>query len=128
MRVLSNGVVKAQCERLTFNEHPSRGGGSVEGASVGGDTGGGRGGVVVGGGGGVGGTDMVSGVGGGGGGVGGTDMDPCSSLDQKSSSSRTSILGLLFSAAEPPIMRSRASTKVVAFICIMLFFGRSKKA
>jgi hypothetical protein len=112
MRVLSNGVVKAQCERLTFNEHPSRGGGSVEGASVGGDTGGGRGGVVVGGGGGVGGTDMVS----------------CSSLDQKSSSSRTSILGLLFSAAEPPIMRSRASTKVVAFICIMLFFGRSKKA
>ena len=76
------------------------------------------------GGGGVGGGGVgASGVGGGGvggGGVGATDMDEsCSSLDQKSASSGTSILTLSLSAPEPPIKSSKANTSVVAFILIM---------
>jgi hypothetical protein len=90
-------------------EHLGTGG--VVGASVGGGTGGGvRGGVVG------------ASVGGGtGGGVGATDRDAsCSSLDQKSASSVSSILTFFFSAAEPPIIKSKANTSVFAFILIMI--------
>jgi hypothetical protein len=104
----------------------------VVGGSVGGRTGGGvRGGVVVGSVGGSTGGRVRGGVvgasvgGSTGGGVGATDRSAsCSCLDQKSASSVTSILTFFFSAAEPPINRSKANASVFAFILIMVSIGK----
>jgi hypothetical protein len=127
--------VKAQCKRLTSNEHLGRlGRDGVEGASVSGGVS--EGASVSRGRDGVGGTvrsgrDGVEGASVSGGvaegasvsrgrdGLGGTvtDMASWSSLDQKDSSSTTSTL---FPAVEPPMMRSKASTRVVAFMRTMV--------
>jgi hypothetical protein len=91
----------------------------------------GSGGVGAGGvgGGGVGGGGVGSDrVGGGGVGLGVTDMTDmtvsCSSRAQKSSSSGTLFLRFLLSAAEPPIMRKKATISVL--IRTMVSFGATR--